>query len=114
MLQYFELELPPNEDVYKGELNVSTSTLQGLGLYFYKKSKQLIIGTMSPNSAFEGPCVTFDFSQDTQTIIYQGQMKNSMKHGLGVLSRSKVSFLSVQNQLINVCDNMSYQRVITQ
>lgn len=33
MLNYYELEIPPNGDLYKGEINPETSSLQGLGIY---------------------------------------------------------------------------------
>ena len=44
MQEYYELELPPNSDIYKGEINTETNELTGFALYFNRKSKLLLCG----------------------------------------------------------------------
>ena len=112
---YFELELPPNADLYKGE--VRHEALDGLALYYNKKSKLLIIGVINGGTAsFEGSCIAYDFSQaqDPQgfAVVYYGQMKNSMKSGLGVLQKQKVTYSQIEKQLIAKVNNKTYMRII--
>ena len=56
---YFELEFL-NGDLYKGEL--SDNSPSGLCLYHLKKSKTVLIGTISANG-FNGPSVVYDLSE---------------------------------------------------
>ena len=68
---YYELELPPNSDLYKGEIDPLTSELRGLSLYFNRKAKLLVIGTFI-RGYFEGTGVTYDFSDPLATVMYFG------------------------------------------
>jgi hypothetical protein len=91
---YFELDFEP--DLYKGELNLETSNLEGLGMY--RKGKLILIGCISSQSrAFEGPAVIYDFSQEAQTAtVFMGQLKGGLKHGVGVMQRAKLTMQQIE------------------
>ena len=74
----------PNSDIYKGELNPATGELSGLAYYHSIKNKLLLIGTYS-SGHFDGVCAVFYLDQG---LVYYGHVKQSMKHGLGVLMKN--------------------------
>ena len=59
MRQYFELELGPNGDVFKGEVN-SDGSLIGPALYMNKKAKLILVGILGADG-FEGCCAAYDY-----------------------------------------------------
>ena len=63
MSSYYEIELPPNADLYKGDITTD-GELTGLALYLNRKTKTLLIGTCLKGQ-FEGMSVCYDFNQDT-------------------------------------------------
>lgn len=100
---YFELELGPNGDLYKGEVQAD-GTLSGPALYLNRKSKLLICGVFGAEG-FSGCCLAHDMASD---VAYQGQMKNSMKHGSGVLKKMSPS------TLLDQVNNRTYKSLIAQ
>jgi hypothetical protein len=82
---YYELELPPNGDLYKGELDLASNAPRGIALLFNRKAKLLIIGTISSGVQFDGVSVAYDFSDSQSTVIYYGHLKSNLKCGLGCL-----------------------------
>ena len=82
-LQYVELEFEKG-DVYKGQINVSTGSLDGL-CFFSKKGRSLTIGSIK-DGLISGPVIHIDLSENT---LYQGFFKSSLKDGPGTLHRFK-------------------------
>jgi hypothetical protein len=76
--EYFELELTPQGEVFKGLLDPKTGEFaNSYGLYHNPHKKLILISSqVKPGGFFEGYGMAVDYTQHPhETIVYMGQMQ---------------------------------------